>query len=201
MSALSPTHDQDLSPTLERIRLDDPGGFDEIYNLYIDDVRRSCRRQLGRQDRCEQYEEDLAQEVMLVLWQTLCSFAKSCNRWRNISHELIQAVICRLIFEQGINRGKHNGRQKRQRCVPLPLLYAELTRSRQTGHDQDEIDVQDAFYVAFNCLSRSKTRDLILRKLRGESVEEIASAYQRSPRSIRRILAVSIIHFENFLFR
>ncbi|MCU0712916.1 MAG: RNA polymerase sigma factor [Pirellula sp.] len=199
MSALSPTHDQDLSPTLERIRLGDHSGFDEIYNHFIDDVRRGCRRQLGWQDRCEQYEDDLAQEVMVTLWQSLKSFSNICDQRGDRTCDFIFLVIRRLIFEQGVNRGKHNKRQKRQRSVPLPVLYAELTRSHDTGNDQDAIDARDALQIALDRVSGSKIREIIIRKLRGESNQEIALGMQLSSRSIRRLLADSKSHLKEFV--
>jgi DNA-directed RNA polymerase specialized sigma24 family protein len=57
------------------------------------------------------------------------------------------------------------------------------------GNDLGEIDARDALQIALERVSRSKSQEIIIRKLRGESNQEIALALQLSSRSIRRLLA------------
>lgn len=199
MPAPDLTQNRKLIQAIERIQLGDSVGFETIYHHFIDDVRRWCRCQLGWQDRYDQFEDDLAQEVMLGLWQALSSLRESCDQERDKLCDFVFLVIRRLVFEQGVNRGKYNKRQKRRRNITLPTLYAELSRRHYSGRDQDEIDARDALQIALARISGSKTHEIMDRKLRGESNQEIALAMQLSSRSIRRILAESKNHLKTFL--
>jgi RNA polymerase sigma factor (sigma-70 family) len=199
MPAPDLTHNHKLIQAIERIQLGDSVGFETIYHHFIDDVRRWCRCQLGWQDRCDQFEDDLAQEVMLGLWQAICSLTDSCGEQGDKACDFVLFVIRRLVFEQGVNRGKYNKRQKRLRKISLPALYTELTRGHYLGRDQDEVDARDALQIALARISGSKTHEIMDRKLRGESNQEIALAMRLSSRSIRRLLAESKSHLKTFL--
>ena len=199
MPAPDTTHNSKLIHAIERIQRGDSAGFETIYHLFIDDVRRWCRCQLGWQDRYDQYEDDLAQEVMLGLWQAMSSLRDSCDQQGDKLCDFVFLVIRRLVFEQGVNRGKYNKRQKRLRNITLPALYTELTRGHYSGRDQDEIDARDALQIALTRVSGSKTHEIMIRKLRGESNHEIALTLQLSSRSIRRLLAESKSQLKAFL--
>lgn len=196
MSALSRPHDQELSLAMERIRVGDSSGFDEIYNLYIDDVRRCCRRQLGWQDRCEQYEEDLAQEVMLALWQTLYDSDADSGLSGPNRDEWLNAIVHRLISKRCINRIRFLKRQKRYLALSLEDLYLETDSSRFRSLDGDEIDIQDSLQFLLDGLVDAKLRVLIVKKLHGKTNDEIAIEWRISARSVQRQLATVKVQFE-----
>ncbi len=175
--------DEGLLQAIERVRHGDSDAFEVIYHQCYGRVQRLCRRRLCWADRCIQYEEDLASEILLSIWKSLrdpqTKLATSDELWR---------FLHRLVFERCINRAKYNKQRKRRNELELPLLFDALYGHRVWAIGVAEVDAADLVQALLGEIPDSKARAFVVSKLHGLTNNEIADQWRINIRTVRRTI-------------
>jgi len=184
--------EQELLRAVERIRHGDSDAFAVIYHHYIGEVQERCKRQLCWLDRKSGYEEDLANEVMVSLWNALIT-----NDRGAITLDLLRCVLGRLIFEHCTNRGKYNKRRKRSLDGEHYIVSLDLRQDQVARTDLAEVEVMDFLRFLLLAISDREARTVVSLRIRGFSNMQIADKCRISPRTVRRKLHAAWRTIEN----
>lgn len=173
--------DTALGPVIKRIRMGDSDAFQWIYDRLIASVRRRCRKRLCWCDKCEQIEEDIANEIMLSLWLSLLT---PNNHWSSLQE--LNAAINRMIFERCVDRARYLKRKKRLRNHDLPTLFSILYAHRLQWCEVKELETLGMLKELIDSLSCYELKDWVSLRWEGYSNAEIARKWGASTRTAER---------------
>lgn len=190
MSPLPFRDETEVLQAIERIRDGDRNGFDVIYHVYVDSIRKLCRSRLQWADRCIYSEDDLASEILLDIWISIRE--KKIDSANDLWH-----AILRLAFERCVDRARYNGRSKRTSSLDLAKLFDQLHGWRDIAIGIAEVDAEDMMENFLRKLPDSDSKELIDLKRRGLTNEQIADQRHVDLRTVqRRLTALKLLYFE-----
>lgn len=190
MSPLPYRDETEVLQAIGRIRDGDRNGFDVIYHVYVDSIRKLCRSRLRWADRCIYLEDDLASEILLDIWISI--------REKNLgsANDLWHAIL-RLAFERCVDRARYNGRSKRTSSLELAKLFDQLYGWRDIAIGIAEVDAEDMLEDFLRKLPDSDSKELIDLKRSGLTNEQIADQRHVDIRTVqRRLKALKLLYFE-----
>jgi DNA-directed RNA polymerase specialized sigma24 family protein len=190
MSPLPYRDETEVLQAIERIRDGDRNGFDVIYHVYVDSIRKLCRSRLQWADRCIYSEDDLASEILLDIWISIRE--KNIGSAKDLWHSIL-----RLAFERCVDRARYNGRSKRTSSLDLAKLFDQLYGCRDIAIGIAEVDAEDMIENFLRKLPDSDSKELIDLKRRGLTNEQIADQRHVDLRTVqRRLKALKLLYFE-----
>lgn len=190
MSPLPFRDDPEVLQAIERIRDGDRNGFDVIYHVYVDSIRKLCRSRLQWADRCIYLEDDLASEILLDIWISIRE--KKIDSAKDLWHSIL-----RLAFERCVDRARYNGRSKRTSSLELAKLFDQLYGWRDVAIGIAEVDAGDMLEDFLRKLPDSDSKELIDLKRSGLTNEQIADQRHVDRRTVQRKLkTLKLLYFE-----
>lgn len=190
MSPLPFRDETEVLQAIERIRDGDRNGFDVIYHVYVDSIRKLCRSRLQWADRCIYSEDDLASEILLDIWISIRE--KKIDSANDLWH-----AILRLAFERCTDRARYNCRSKRTSSLDLAKLFDQLYGWRDIAIGIAEVDAEDMMENFLRKLPDSDSKELIDLKRSGLTNEQIADQRHVDLRTVqRRLTALKLLYFE-----
>jgi len=190
MSPLPFRDETEVLQAIERIRDGDRNGFDVIYHVYVDSIRKLCRSRLQWADRCIYSEDDLASEILLDIWISIRE--KKIDSANDLWH-----AILRLAFERCVDRARYNGRSKRTSSLELAKLFDQLYGWRDIAIGIAEVDAEDMMENFLRKLPDSDSKELVDLKRRGLTNEQIADQRHVDRRTVqRRLKTLKLLYFE-----
>ncbi len=179
-----PFHDDDvLLEAMQRARMGDCDAFTIIYERCIVRVRRLCRCKLCWRDRVQLYEDDLASEVMVSIWRSICN--ASADTW---TLDDLWRALCRSSTDRCFDRTKRNNRQKRKSHLELSDLFQTLYGNQICRMGTEEVDTEDLVEKLLELLPSDELREIVVDRLDGLDLNEIAIRRDVSVRTVRRKL-------------
>jgi RNA polymerase sigma-70 factor (ECF subfamily) len=176
-----------LSDWLTDLLAGRPGSDAELVQRYSYRLLEFARRQLPECVRRREDPEDIVQSVYRSFFRRLqegrFTFDDSQDVWR---------LLAAITYRKARNAVKFHQRDRRDVRRELPLPGADSTAAGDVPEPQPDMrDVE----TLFDCLDQllaglpENYRTIVVRRLEGESIEDIAQQVQRSRRTVLRVLA------------
>jgi RNA polymerase sigma-70 factor (ECF subfamily) len=165
-----------------------PGFESELVERYTHGLIELARRQLPQRVRGRLDPEDVVQSVYHSFFRRLndgrFKFDDSHDVWR---------LLAAMTFHKVQNAVKHHQQQRRDVRRDFPLAVDEVSAKDEVGQPNTP-QTEDLAHL-FNCLEQllkalpDRYREIVIRRLEGDSIEAIAERVQRSRRTVLRVLA------------
>jgi RNA polymerase sigma-70 factor (ECF subfamily) len=166
-----------------------PGFENEVVERYTQDLIELARRQLPQRLRGRLDPEDVVQSVYYSFFRRLndgrFKFDDSHDVWR---------LLAAMTFHKAQNAVKHHQQQKRDVRRDHALAGHEPADRKGSRKPLESTGAADVGHL-FECLENLLTalpeqyRQIVIRRLEGDSIESIARQVQRSRRTVLRVLA------------
>jgi RNA polymerase sigma factor (sigma-70 family) len=162
-----------------------PGFEKDLVERYSAGLMALARRQLPDRVRRRVDPEDVVQSVYRSFFRRLndgrFSFEESHDVWR---------LLAVMTFHKARNAVRYHQRTRRdvRRDVPLPEGESGVADAAVVAGPED-------ITVLFNCLEQLMAglpedyRDIVVQRLEGRRIEQIAQSVNRSRRTVMRVLA------------
>ena len=177
-----------MAQWLAQILSGKPGFESELVDRYTHGLIELARRQLPQRLRGRLDPEDVVQSVYHSFFRRLndgrFKFDDSHDVWR---------LLAAMTFHKAQNAVKHHQQQRRDVRRDFPLAAEDAP----AGGELQGVASPQAEDLAhlFNCLDQllqalpDQYREIVVRRLEGDSIEAIALRVQRSRRTVLRVLA------------
>jgi RNA polymerase sigma-70 factor, ECF subfamily len=178
-----------MAQWLAQILSGKPGFESEVVERYTHALVALARRHLPQRVRGRLDPEDVVQSVYYSFFRRLndgrFKFDDSHDVWR---------LLAAMTFHKTQNAIKHHQQQRRDVRRDYTLDGRDTPDQPTRAPNSAAPQVKDVGYL-FDCLESLLTalpdqyRDIVVRKLEGDSIEDIARQVQRSRRTVLRVLA------------
>jgi RNA polymerase sigma-70 factor (ECF subfamily) len=178
-----------MSDWLGRVVSGEPGFEREVVERFTDRLLAFARRQLPDRLRRRVDPEDVVQSVYKSFFRRLgdgqFAFEESHDVWR---------LLAAITFRKARNAVKFHTRNRRDVRRDLPLAPADDSAHLPAEPAAPEPTAAD-LATLYDCLERllaglpENYRAIVVRRLEGDSIEEIARHVGRSRRTVLRVLA------------
>ncbi len=161
-----------------------PGCDRELVERYTHGLLALARRQLPDRVRARVDPEDVVQSVYRSFFKRLhegrFAFDESHDVWR---------LLAAMTYHKARNAAKFHLRDRRDARRELTLAGSETPAGPPEEAGAGDVD------LLYECLEQllarlpENYRDIVVRRLDGQSIEEVAGAVRRSRRTVLRVLA------------
>jgi RNA polymerase sigma-70 factor (ECF subfamily) len=170
-----------MSTWLRKVLAREPGFEGELVGRYTQRLLALARSQLPGTVRGRVDPEDVLQSVYRSFFQRLAAgefaFDEPHDLWR---------LLAAITYRKTRNAATHHHRDRRDARRELPLEPAD---GNEPGATPDDLAALNDCLEHLLAGLPDQHREVVLARLRGESVEEIAARVRRSRRTVLRILA------------
>jgi RNA polymerase sigma-70 factor (ECF subfamily) len=178
-----------MSQWLAQILSGKPGFESEVVERYTQGLIELARRHLPQRVRGRLDPEDVVQSVYYSFFRRLndgrFNFDDSHDVWR---------LLAAMTYHKTQNAVKHHQQQRRDVRRDFKLDGHDASAQPNKAQQPVTPQAEDVSHL-FECLERMLTslpdqyRDIVVRRLEGDSIETIARHVQRSRRTVLRVLA------------
>ena len=178
-----------MSDFLAHILSAEPGFEREVVDRYTRRLLEFARRKLPNRLRRRVDPEDIVQSVYRSFFHRLnegqFTFQESLDVWR---------LLAAMTFHKARNAVKFHERERRDVRRDLPLV-PDGDSSNPNPEAIADTPGSDDLEILYECLDKllaklpSNYREIVVARLQGESIEQIAQKVKRSRRTVLRVLA------------
>ncbi len=187
----APPDDRTTLEILERIRVGDGAGWEDLYRRYHDELLFVVRRKLGSRLRSVLESEDVLQSVAIEALKALPRFVPR-------GEGSLRAFLHTLVLNKIRDRADTFGAQKRQGVVALTDSLA----ARVAAPEAPEPTYYNAAYqrleAAMARLPEEMHNVLLLRRMEGLSSKEVAERLGKSDAAVRKLYSRALAQLAMF---